>query len=1655
MQEKQQTDAENSPPKKPQEAWPRFAKTTVMTLRYTLVILLILFISLVVLIQLPFFQTYVLRQALYYATEKLDFRINASGIYIDLINSHLYLEKLSVHDPQNHTMIYIESLDVDFEYTTVFKNNQVLLQNVQLDRGSINLVIDKKTEELNIDVFIDNVKDLLASKDQDTTKKSEPVKFIIQKAQIIDTYFGYSDDRRPYDGGEYIDFNHFGVDELNAQLENFSVLEDVIETRIQQLNGLEPSLKFPIKHLSTYFRLSDRTMDFQKLNLRAGNSRINRELRMAFSDIGELSDFENEVTIIAFLDSTVIDTEDLALFAPGVKVYEDVWRVSGEFRGRVNDFSFKKMDLFFGEDSHIHGEVDFSGLPDIEKTFMQLEFEDSELNVSELGKYIPQADIIEVLNRFGRLRFDANFIGFVSDFVADGSFRTDIGNFSSDINLKLKENRQQSYYKGSLKTNRLNIGRLFVLPNLLGTINMNGNIEGTGFQPSTARFKLDAQIQELVFNRYAYHDIEVDAELSSQRFDGKLFAEDPNFNLEAYGVLDLNKDLQQPDLPAGRFDLKTDIRKVSLKPLNFSPKETILQAKLEMDSYGLNLDSITGEAVLSEAFFYYNKKGIHINSAEFLAFLREEGGRFFRLDSEFLDFEAFGNFRFSTLLQDLQDLAYEYALSFRNDPEEIETYYRKKREKLKGKPPKNYQADFTINLKNVNPILAVFTDVKRFNVSNNTHLKGRFYHDPSSTFSLYTEEGRKIDSLQYDQYTLYDVHLDVNTFKAVDSTDILAQALISSSRQRFIGTSTENLSLDAVWASKQIDFEFYIDQAKSSNYANLLGSMRFEEDTTLIGFQPSNFQFLEEKWNVSDQNIIKVSRNYLEVHDLEFYKKSSKNSKVSIKGIISNEVSEPLRVLAQDINILPFADFFAINMKGLLNADINISDVYQTPNIAGDISIDNLEYNEVLFGDIYGATSWNNKSQSLNLNLDVRRFRRPILEVNGTYSPLQTENSLNLVADLIRTDLEVLEPFVSIFASNLRGSADGQLNITGTIQEPVVLGKISIENAQLRINYLNTLYQADANVIFERDQIIIQGGKLIDEGDHPATLEAILFHDGFNDFYLSLGSDFYNFQVLNTTAQDNDLFYGTAYGTGTLRIEGFLNNLKMDINATSKKGTKISLPLDGYEEVSERSYIQFVKDNRNLEDSSDIQKVNLGGIEVNLNLNVTKDAEFEIIFDLKAGDVIRGYGRGDIKMRVSTEGDFEMFGYYVIEKGRYNFTFANLVNKGFDIQSGSNIAFNGDVYASRLDIRAIYTKYVTLRPLIDIETVPDPESSEYRRPYEVSAILELKGDFLNPEIKLDLDLAEAKKTPNTYLQTAVYQLDTKIQNDEQERNRQVFSLLILNRISPLNSFRGGGVGSTAGSSLSELISNQFSNWISQVDENLELSVDVDANDFNTFQLRVSYSLLDGQLRVSRDGGFTNAQNQADFASIVGDWTVEYLLTPGGKYRIKMFNRTNQNVINNVNLDNSNSTTTAGFSFLYTANFNTFRDLFTSHRKAEEQRIKELQEEDNEELVAFRPPPISNDFPSFDTSQIKNEDSIRISNLKKERITLSHRFDTFTQGGRVPSSENPSNNTITSPSPLVRPEDDQPKPRGPLFPLPHRFDSLKQQEKRWPSSSLEK
>ena len=325
-----------------------------------------------------------------------------------------------------------------------------------------------------------------------------------------------------------------------------------------------------------------------------------------------------------------------------------------------------------------------------------------------------------------------------------------------------------------------------------------------------------------------------------------------------------------------------------------------------------------------------------------------------------------------------------------------------------------------------------------------------------------------------------------------------------------------------------------------------------------------------------------------------------------------------------------------------------MSNFYGDPSWENDIKIQDLNINEFLIGNITGKNEWDTAQHKFDINVFVDRAQERILDLTGNYTPSAKESPLNISASLKDANLKIVEPFIQDILSEIEGTISGEFNIVGQLASPQISGEGTVKDAQIMINYLQTLYSFTGKVGLTPSSIYFKDIELTDALRNKGRLTGVITHNNFYNMAITLDASFRNFQVLNTTVKDNSLFYGQAYATGDVNFSGPLSNLRITSNARTEKNTRVYIPIGGLSSVDRKDFISFVNftDTTFIKkvDKPESKKINLTGLTFDLNLDVTPDAYCEIIFDLKSGDIIRGRGNGDLKLQIDTKGEFNMFG---------------------------------------------------------------------------------------------------------------------------------------------------------------------------------------------------------------------------------------------------------------------------------------------------------------------------------------------------------------------------------------------------------------------------
>lgn len=1502
----------------------KISKIFTKTVLYSIIGVLLFAVLVVFLARNSYVQT---RLAQYYApiiSQKLGYPIEIDKVTIRFFDEAT-LEGVRVKDYQGHQMLDIEKLDVDFDAGRLLNltvpllgvegdSTKTRLDYVRLYHPVVKLVTDKNGD-LNIDEFIRRINKLAASP---TPKpKSTPTPFIISEADIVDGTLRMDDETEPYmNDRRSFDHYHFTLNDLNAHLKDFTLIRDTVAF-YTVLRAYDRFSDFRIKTLKTNFLISDTQMRFDDLLLKVNNTVVRNKIRMSFKSQKDFKYWNSKVRMQADFDSSVVVASDIARIVNDMYNYKDTYYLNGKFDGTVNDFKLQNFDLYFGTKSKLKGDFAFKGLPNIPKTMMDLKMRKSYVQVADLEKYIGK-EPAATLAKFGHVMFDGTFKGTTSNFKTTGLMESDLGKVDVDLAMILKPNSANSSYDGSLKLDNFKLGKLIEDAGTLGDLTLSGKVKGQGLSIKDAVLDFDGTVKQIAYNSYNYKNIYIDGKLSKELFDGRVAVKDTNLTFDLFGKVDLREGKDQ-------VDLLGKLSKANLKNLNFSKEDLRVSTILDVQFRGKQLDNLVGRANFLNFYLTLDKKNIVLDSLQLVSEINENTRRLALL-SDLVNVNFTGKFQPSQAIKDLKTLVEEYKIYFTGDEATRNAYYAKKSPIV----PLSYSVDYQIFLKNFDPVLAFV--YPEGHVSKKTLIEGAFGIGNTSIFSL----SSKIDTLLLsDKYRFYKSEIDLNSSKFFNNPEVLASLILNSQNQKMnILAPTEYLEAEASWEKDRIAFTSGLKQSGTTNKANLNGTLRFIQDGIELQFKRSKFKLLDQNWTVNPDNLLTIIGSELNskgliINNLEQF--------VSLDGMVSQDSLKPLKFRAKNFKLETLAPLISLNLKGLVNGEVELKNIYKNVNAESNLKIEGLSVDDFLIGNISGNGVFDNERQLLNLDYSLERLNNKILTVQGIYDPKNVDNSLGLLATLSQTNLQILEPFTKGLFSKLGGTADGSLKISGNPSHPIVEGAIDIKRGTLFFDYLKAVLNFEDKITFEPDEIRAKALRLTDDEGNKGTLKGSVFYDGDKTFSVQLAADLNRFKILNTVRRDNDLYYGTAYATGRLNLGGTFDNLSIDADVRSDRGTRLYIPLDKAQDAGSQEDIEFLsaivkKDSADKKQA--VSQVSTSGIKMDFNFELTPDAYGEVQFDKQTGDIMRANGSGKINLKVDTRGGFDMTGDYNIERGDYTFTFQNILNKKFNINRGSKISWSGSPYEAIVDIKATYTQNLSyLGSVIDTSRRGNEfrNKAEYLRRYPVDVTINLKDRLLQPTISFNMKMHDYPQNPD--FNSGVTAFENRIRTDEQELNRQVSNVLLLNSMLPQNA--GAFASINLVSSLSELLSNQISNVFSQIDPNLNVDFSVNGTALNqdlinNLQLRLSYNFND-RFRITRSGGFTTLTNQTNAQSLIGDWALEWYITRDGSLRLKTYNRNLQTTLGLGSLSNSQTFTAGGASILYTKSFNY---LFSERKKTQ-------------------------------------------------------------------------------------------------------------------------
>ncbi len=337
------------------------------------------------------------------------------------------------------------------------------------------------------------------------------------------------------------------------------------------------------------------------------------------------------------------------------------------------------------------------------------------------------------------------------------------------------------------------------------------------------------------------------------------------------------------------------------------------------------------------------------------------------------------------------------------------------------------------------------------------------------------------------------------------------------------------------------------------------------------------------------------------------------------------------------------------------------------------------------------------------------------------------------------------------------------------------------------------------------------------------------------------------------------------------------------------------------------------------------EQIEVKGLVLDFDLNVTQDAVIEIVIDKEAGSTIKGRGEGNLNFLVNTSGTFNMWGDFSVFEGTYNFKYGGWVEKKFEVEQGGSIEWEGEPLKAQINLKAVYETTANPSVLLD-----SPISQ--RIPVEVE--IQLTGLLEQPTPDFDLRFPNVSSTLKSELD---YRLSSK---DELEF--QALTLL------GTGGFSSGSGGINFTGTISERLSGIVNNILGGDNENLSLGFDLELGQ-DTPQLQTNTSVgFKVQTKIN-DKILVNGKVGVPFGgdtqtTITGDVQIDLLLNEDGTFRAKVFNR--ENTIRNFGEEIGY---TQGIGLSYNVEFDTFKELlqiiFSGKNEKDKKAKKEAKKKD--------------------------------------------------------------------------------------------------------------
>lgn len=1425
-------------------------------------------------------QTFLAGKIFDYLYQKYEVSLHLKEIKISPFGG-ININHVFIEDHHKDTLIYVERLGASLFDMHTLKNKKISFQDIYILNGWVDDKTYKGDIISSLSVFTEKFKS--------PKKSKQPLKISFKNINADNVRY-----HRSKEGHSIVDFSKIGghVKYLNLEGVNLELLTDSLS--FKDIYGVN------YRKLKAKFDYSLTQMNFENTRIITDNSSLKLDLKFKYKP-GDFSDFVSNVKLNAFLDESKLSLQDIHKIYPHFKNGEK-FNITSKLSGTLNDLKLDATEII-SEDNKTKLNGDFllkNSILDRNLFWFSATKAKIKFVPEDLVKIIPNQYHKNLPQKFYGLKqskFRGSLYVSKTNLVLNGDFYSNLGSFGvngslDDLN---KESKPLSFKikKGVLLSNP------FVkdFKNIL----FDGAIDGV-----VKKEALDLDT-DLFFRKIQYKKLE----LSNSNLRLKLLNKDIKASFVTRdSLLSFKADIDYKNKEKNNkeYNIVFEITKAKLAtlfPENVSYQKNVTGTgiiKVAQDK-----DNLLANGIVKNLHIETESDSLNVSNVD-VDFLSKGKKKIIKLDSKKLvKLKVEGKFDFSEFEKLVENALYKFIPG------------SKTRTDIKDQTLSFGLEIYPEFLKSITSKVTLNKNLKASGVLDAKGDKGVIYANAPS----FTLKDIEVDSLK--------IILD-NSNKFINSN-------ISVDKVKFKKQVYKNLSL----LGKKINDTLFVRSNFKTDKINnrAVFHLTTHEDAINLGIENVYFKYLKSTWINKKDNKNQIHYNYktgnwffegisFVNNDQEFEfngnikKAESKNLKLSLKHIKLDE-------------ILPEVD--SLKIGGIASGEVFFKEKNTLLKPAGDLLIEDLKINGVNYGLLKTSIKPNNKVLGYGLKLNI--INNDVRNIDATGEITVNKNKfldskIALDVSLNNLKLSSLSPLGRNVLSAIRGEANGRFKITGKLNNFNNYGTIHLKGAGLKFPYLNTNYNFSGNteVSLNKKKIIFNKVSLEDNlYKTKGVLKGEINYDRYNNWDLDLRVDTSNLLVMNTQQEEDSKYFGTGFMDGFAIIKGPTSNLAINVTGKTLANTKFVLPISDVKQAESNRFIYFkeIKKDVDLDKKKKVEET--GGLNIVLNLDITKDALGEVVIDQTSGSSLLGRVDGKMLIAIDRLFNIKMYGDLVVDEGLYNFKYGGIINKPFVVQKGGTVSWNGDPYKADLNIEAIHRVKANPKVLL--------ESLSVNRKIDVDLVTSVTGELFESNQEFMVQIPNASSTVSS-------ELDFKLNIDKDSRMRQFFSLLVSKTFFDENTLNN--TGAVISSTTSELISNAVT--------------DIFNNDGDKFQINFGYTAgessdvedlsIDNQIdigvateineRILINGKLGVPVGTSTQSAVVGEVKVEFLLNKKGTLRSSVFNRQNE-----IQYSEEEEGYTQGLGLNYQIDFNNLTEMLEI-LKFKKRKKDKFKKEEEEELV---------------------------------------------------------------------------------------------------------